>query len=86
MGVVNSERALAIRPVNGQMFTIPSFLGFLLPLPALYRAGENDQTHRRRRAVQGLRLSPYILKDVGMDDYDSPADDPRWVQRPDLER
>lgn len=86
MAVVNSTRALAIRPVNGQMFTIPSFLGFLLPLPALHRASEDDQFQRRRRAIQVLRLSPHILKDVGMENFESPADDPRWLQRPDLER
>lgn len=70
-----------------QMITLPSFLGFLLPLPALFRSDDPAPlAPRRRRAVQALRLSPYILRDVGMDNFEGPADEARWVQRPDLER
>jgi hypothetical protein len=46
-----------------QMLALPSFLGFLLPLPAL-------RDHAK----------------PAEEDYDSVANDPRWVQRPDLER
>lgn len=66
-----------------EMFTIPSFLGFLLPLAAVRNA---DEETRRRRAIRALRLSPHLLNDVGMSDYQSPADDPRWSRRFDLER
>ena len=66
-----------------EMTSIPTFLGFLLTLPA---ARLVDEQTRRRRAIQGLRLSSHLLNDVGMPDCDNPAADPRWVQRPDLER
>lgn len=70
-----------------EMITLPSFLGFLLPLPALFRTDEASHlAPRRRRAIEALHLSPHILRDVGMDGFASPADDARWVQRPDLER
>jgi hypothetical protein len=70
-----------------QMLALPSFLGFLLPLPALRdHAKPAEETPNRHRAIHALRLSPHILRDVGMEDYDSVANDPRWVQRPDLER
>lgn len=70
-----------------QMLALPSFLGFLLPLPLLREsAGRPHDPPHRHRAIQALRLSPYILKDVGMEDYDTAADDPRWAQHPDLER
>lgn len=70
-----------------EMITLPSFLGFLLPLPVLFKADDaTDLAPRRRRAVGVLRLSPHILRDVGMDSFESPADEARWVQRPDLER
>jgi hypothetical protein len=68
-----------------EMLSLPSFLGFLLPLPALLDTNR-DVAPERRRAVRALHLSRYLLRDVGMDDFDNPADDPRWVQRPDLER
>jgi hypothetical protein len=69
------------------MITLPSFLGFLLPLPALLRKDEaTGLTPRRRRAVEALRLSPHILRDVGMDSFETAVDDARWAQRPDLER
>ncbi len=62
------------------------FLAFLLPLPAL-RKNEGEQAGpRRRRAFQSLRLSPHLLQDVGMEAAHNPADDPRWIQRKDLER
>ncbi|PXA99364.1 hypothetical protein DMC47_03840 [Nostoc sp. 3335mG] len=67
------------------MLSLPSFLGFLLPLPALV-ARDETTAPRRRHAIQSLHLSHHILRDVGMDDFENPVDDPRWVQRPDLER
>jgi hypothetical protein len=70
------------------MVTLPSLLALLLPLPAA-RGPETvsqDQNLQRQRAIRQLSLSRHLLIDVGMDDYESPADDPRWVQRPDLER
>lgn len=70
-----------------EMITLPTFLGFLLPLPALLRTDDATQlVPKRRRAVEALRLSPHILRDVGMDSFETPADDARWAQRPDLER
>lgn len=70
-----------------EMISIPSFLGFLMPLPALLsKDGGNRTAPQRRRAVHALRLSPHILKDVGLDEFEGLAPDPRWVQRPDLER
>lgn len=65
------------------MTSIATVFGFLLTLPA---ARPVDEHSRRRLAVQRMRLSPHLLNDIGMTDYDDPADDPRWVQRPDLER
>lgn len=67
-----------------EMISIPSFLGFLMPLPALL--SKDGTAPRRRRAIHALHLSPYILKDVGLDEFEGLAPDPRWVQRPDLER
>jgi hypothetical protein len=70
------------------MVTLPSLLALLLPLPAA-RGPETvsqDQNLKRQRAIGQLSLSRHLLIDVGMDNYESPADDPRWVQRPDLER
>ncbi|MBO9588218.1 hypothetical protein [Devosia sp.] len=67
------------------MLALPSFLGFLLPLPAAL-LHQQDAAAPKRRAIRALHLSHHILRDVGLDDLENPADDPRWVQRPDLER
>lgn len=80
---VNRIEALTIRPVNAIMLSLPSFLAFLLPLPASRQVSVH---RRRRRAVAALHLAPHLLRDAGLDDYESPADDPRWVRRFDLER
>ena len=66
------------------MLSLPSFLAFLLPIPALRDAVRLQ--HRRRQATTALRLSPHLLTDVGLDDYEAAADDPRWVRRFDLDR
>ncbi|WP_152565808.1 hypothetical protein [Devosia riboflavina] len=66
------------------MLALPSFLGFLLPLPAALLHQHDATAPRRRRAIRALHLSQHILRDVGLDD--NPADDPRWALRPDLER
>ncbi|MCP8884327.1 hypothetical protein NIM87_12485 [Devosia sp. XJ19-1] len=69
------------------MLTIPGFLAFLMPVPTLRETFSLDLRQRRqRRAVRALRLAPHLLKDVGLDDYESPADDPRWVRQFDLDR
>lgn len=65
------------------MTSIPTIFGFLLTLPA---ARLVDEQTRRRLAIQRMHLSPHLLNDIGMTEYDDPADDPRWVQRPELER
>jgi hypothetical protein len=65
------------------MFSLPSIFAFVLPLPALDRVRE---IKKRQRAIATLRLSPHILKDVGLDDVQVAADDLRWSIRPDLER
>jgi len=69
-----------------QMLALPSFLGFLLPLPAARFHAPDATEPKHRRAIRALNLSHHILRDVGLDDLENPADDPRWVQRPDLER
>ena len=69
-----------------QMLALPSFLGFLLPLPAALLHQQDAEAPKHRRAVRALHLSQHILRDVGLEDLENPADDPRWVQRPDLER
>ncbi len=70
-----------------EMLALPSFLGFLLPLPALRGSvAHTGRSPHRHRAIQSLRLSPHILRDVGMEDFDTAANDPRWAQHPDLER
>ena len=70
-----------------KMLTLPNFLTLFLPLSThkkpLHRA---DPAPQRRRAIQSLRLSPHILRDVGMDDYEGAANDPRWVQQIDRHR
>ncbi len=69
------------------MISLPSLLALLLPIPALRDAATDALVQRRRRrAVTALRLSPHLLTDVGLDAYHSPADDPRWVRRFDLDR
>ena len=64
------------------MFSLPSFLAFLLPLPAL----EGREELKRRRSLHLLHLPRHLREDVGAEDYESPADDPRWARRYDLER
>ena len=69
------------------MISIPSLLALLLPVPALRNAAtEAHVQRRRRRAVAALHLEPHLLRDVGLDAYVSPADDPRWARRFDLDR
>lgn len=69
------------------MLTIPSFVAFFLPVPALRNALSPDDVQRRkRRAVSALHLPEHLLKDVGLDDLESPADDPRWVRQFELDR
>ena len=65
------------------MLSLPSFLAFLMPLPAIKDAAT---AARRRRHINAMRLSPHLLRDVGFDEHDTLVDDPRWVQRFDLER
>lgn len=65
------------------MITLPSLLAFLLPLPAV-KSRSSRTTTRRRRAVRDLALSSHILRDAGLEQFDN--QDPRWTQRPDLER
>lgn len=70
-----------------QMTSVSGLLALLVPAPALRNAATDALAqHRRRRAVAALRLEPHLLKDVGLDCFASPADDPRWVRRFDLER
>ena len=70
-----------------EMLALPSFLGFLLPLLAIRASvAPTSRSPHRHRAIQSLRLSPHILRDVGMEDFDTAANDPRWAQHPDLER
>jgi len=69
------------------MISISTLAALLVPVPALRNAAtEALVQRRRRRAVAALHLEPHLLKDVGLDDYASPADDPRWVRRFDLDR
>ncbi|MHA6298197.1 hypothetical protein [Devosia sp. CAU 1758] len=69
------------------MISYSSLFALLLPLPALRDAASKALVQRRRRrAVTALRLPPHLLMDVGLDAYESPADDPRWVRRFDLDR
>ena len=69
------------------MVTIPGFLALFVSLPAaaVTRVTGSPEA-RRRRAIQSLDLSRHILRDVGLEGYVSPADDPRWTPRPDLDR
>ncbi|WP_297105650.1 hypothetical protein [uncultured Devosia sp.] len=69
------------------MISIPALVALLVPVPALRNAAtEALVQRRRRRAVAALHLEPHLLKDVGLEAYESPADDPRWVRRFDLDR
>lgn len=65
------------------MLALSHFLGFFFTLPRTSTASDKSDRHK---AIQALRLSPHILRDVGMEDYDAAVNDPRWVRRPDLER
>ena len=67
-----------------EMSALPSFLAFLLPLPAART--KLDSSPRRRRAVRDLALSRHLLRDAGLEDFENAGSDPRWMQRPDLER
>lgn len=67
------------------MITLSSFLAFLVPVPAL-RDHPQIVALQRRRALAALRLAPHLLKDVGLDDFTTPGDDPRWVRQFELDR
>jgi len=67
------------------MVAFPSLLGFVMALPAA-ALRPPPETARRRRAIRSLCLSSHMLRDIGMDEYQSPADDPRWALKPHLER
>lgn len=68
-----------------EMLSLPHFFGFLFAVPAPGQAQQKPQPDRHR-AVQSLRLSTHILRDIGMEDYEDAINDQRWVQRPDLTR
>lgn len=65
------------------MFTMSSLLALFVPLPA---NAEEEVESRRRRIVEGLRMSPHLLRDVGLERHQSSADDARWSPRHDLMR
>jgi len=67
-----------------EMFALPSFLAFLLPVPAVRVSDASSARHRR--AIRNLGLSQHVLRDAGLDHLENPGSDPRWMQRPDLER
>ena len=67
-----------------KMIALPSFLAFLLPLPAARTQAQSRLA--RRRAVRDLALSRHLLRDAGLEEFENPGNDPRWMQRPDLER
>lgn len=62
------------------MITFTHLLALLIPLPA------TKAPVKRRRAIRDLHLSRHLLSDVGMEDHENPADDPRWSLKPHLER
>jgi hypothetical protein len=64
------------------MFSLPSLLAFLLPLPAF----SEPEEVRRHRSLKLLDLPRHLRHDVGIDDMVGTADDPRWSRRFDLER
>ena len=69
------------------MLSLPRFLSLFISLASPAKpAIRLDRSTKRRRAIQSLRLSPHILRDVGIDDYDGAANDPRWVQQIDRHR
>jgi len=86
--IVKHCEGVDIRSAYRQMVAIPSILAFLLPLPAARTSGpaQGSEAAKRRREIRRLALSAHILSDIGMADYESPADDPRWAKRFDLER
>jgi hypothetical protein len=67
------------------MITLSALLASVVPVPAL-RNHPQIVAFRRRRAVAALRLAPHLLKDVGLDDFATPGDDPRWVRQFELDR
>lgn len=67
------------------MITLSALFASVLPVPAL-RNHPQIIALRRRRAVVALRLAPHLLKDVGLDDFATPGDDPRWVRQFELDR
>lgn len=67
------------------MITLSAFFATVLPIPAL-RDHPQIVALRRRRALAALRLAPHLLKDVGLDDFATPGDDPRWVRQFELDR
>lgn len=68
------------------MLSYSRVLVFLLGGSPLRKEDDEGASLRRRRSAEALRLSHHLLKDVGMEAYESPADDPRWARRIDLER
>ena len=69
------------------MLSLPRFLSLFINLPSPPKAdARTDRPTKRRRAIQALCLSPHILRDIGMDDYDGAANDSRWVQQIDRHR
>jgi len=66
-----------------EMLSLPRFLSLASPAKPAIRL---DRSTKRRRAIEALRLSPHILRDVGMDDYEGAANDPRWLQQIDRHR
>ena len=70
-----------------EMLSLPRFLSLFVSLASPAKpAIRLDRSTKRRRAIEALRLSPHVLRDVGMEDYDSIANDPRWVQQIDRHR
>lgn len=70
-----------------EMLSLPRFLSLFISLASPAKpAIRLDRSTKRRRAIEALHLSPHILRDVGMDDYDGAANDPRWVQQIDRHR
>ena len=70
-----------------EMLSLPRFLSLFISLASPAKpAIRLDRSTKRRRAIEALRLSPHILRDVGMDDYEGAANDPRWLQQIDRHR
>lgn len=69
------------------MLSLPRFFSLFISLPSPPQPSIRlNPAPKRRRAIQALRLSPHILRDVGMDDYDGAANDTRWVHQIDRNR